>query len=246
MAPKVLCIVHQEQSDPGRVGVLLRQWGYELELRRPPLGDPLPADMNGYAAAIVFGGPMSANDDHLPFIQAETDFVGRVAESGRPFLGICLGAQMLCRALGGRVGPHPDGFHEIGYFRIRPTQAGLGLFEEMQVYQWHGEGFEVPKCCRLLAEGEHFTNQAFRYGDRAYAIQFHPEVTRPMMERWTRRAAHRLVLPGAQARDRQLECWARFDPAVGAWVERFLRKWLGLDCAAATAPRDEVPAPLTA
>ncbi len=125
--PKALLVVHQQHSDPGRIARLLRDRGYEIDLRRVGCGDPLPPTLEAHDAAVVFGGPMSANDCRLlPFIRAELDWLAVPLSENKPFLGICLGAQLLTRHLGGRVGPHPDGWHEIGYFPVRGTPAGRG------------------------------------------------------------------------------------------------------------------------
>ena len=94
MTKQVLIVVHQERSTPGKVGEQLEARGYALDRRCPNLGDPLPADLSPYAATVVFGGPMSANDDHLPGIKAELDWLERTAiPADGPVLGICLGAQ---------------------------------------------------------------------------------------------------------------------------------------------------------
>lgn len=226
MSDKVLLIVHQEHSVPGRVGAVLRDLGYELDLRRPCLGHPLPETLADHAGVVVFGGPMSANDCALPFIKAELDWFEVPLKEQKPILGICLGAQLLARVLGGKVGPHPDGWHEIGYYRLEPTAAGADLFTaDQHVYQWHGEGFDVPPGATLLARGELFENQAFRYGACAYGVQFHPDVTPEMMRNWTRKPAHRMVLPGAQSRDAHLDGARRHDAGVEAWTRRFLHRW---------------------
>ena len=96
----VLIILHQERSSPGRVGHLLLEKGFSLDIRRPVLGDPLPATLEDHAGAVVFGGPMSANDDE-DFIRREIDWLSVPLSENKPFLGICLGAQMLVRHLGG-------------------------------------------------------------------------------------------------------------------------------------------------
>lgn len=228
MREKILLILQQEHSDPGRVVPLLNALGYETDIRRLALGDPLPSLEEGHAGAIVFGGPMSANDDTtIPFIRAELDWIPHWLASNRPYLGICLGAQLLARVLGGKVGPHQAGLHEIGYYRIEPTDAGKAIFgDELYVYHWHGEGIELPASTIHLAQNSTFPVQAFRYGAHAYGLQFHPEVTPAIFDRWTVKAAHRMVLPGAQCRERQVQGMARYDVALGDWLEIFLQRWL--------------------
>ena len=161
--------------------------GYALDRRCPNLGDPLPDKLDDYAAAVVFGGPMSANDDHLDGIKAELDWLERRAlPSGCPMVGICLGAQEIARVLGAKVGPHPDGLVEIGYVDVRPTGACTSFMrDEVVFYQWHSETFEIPDDAVHLAENDPFPGQAFRYQDRVYGIEFHPEMTREMIERWS-------------------------------------------------------------
>ena len=227
MSRRILLIVHQEHSNPGRIRSMAERFGLEPVLCRPACGDCLPVNMDGYAAAVIFGGPMSANDDSaLPFIREEIDWLEVPLRAGTPFLGVCLGAQLLARYLGGCVRPHPDGLHEIGYYPVRATAAGRDLFaREQHFYQWHGEGFSLPAGAKLLARGDLFENQAFRYGN-AYGIQFHPEVTLEMMRDWTAKPVHRMVLPGAQARDRQLSGHGHHDTAVEGWLEEFFAVWL--------------------
>src|SRR6478609_1269990 len=120
----VLIILHQEHSTPGRVGRLLQERGYRLDIRRPRYGDPLPETLAEHAGAIIFGGPMSANDPD-EFVRREIDWIAIPLREQRPFLGICLGAQMLAMQLGAKVAPHPQGVTQIGYYPIRPTPAGL-------------------------------------------------------------------------------------------------------------------------
>jgi len=223
----VLLIVHGAESNPGQVGAALDAKGWKTERCCPRLGDPLPERPGDYAGVVVFGGPMSAYDDYLSFIRAELDWLPRVVDAGVPFLGICLGAQLLARALGARVAPHAEGMHEIGYYPLRPTDAGNGHFPApMRVYHWHGDGFELPEGGVLLAEGDIFPNQAFQYGDSAFAIQFHPEMQEPILRRWMSGAAHKLAYPGAQQPAEQRAGHARHAAAMHAWLDRFLDGWL--------------------
>ena len=104
---KVLIVLHQDHSTPGRIGALLAQRGFALDIRRPSLGEPLPATLADHAGAIVFGGPMSANDE-LEWVRREIDWLAVPLSENKPLLGVCLGAQMLARHLGARVFSYPD------------------------------------------------------------------------------------------------------------------------------------------
>src|SRR5258705_2777139 len=122
----VLIVLHQETSTPGRVGNALRALGHRLDIRRPRFGDSLPETLDGHAGAVIFGGPMSANDCD-DFVRREIDWIAVPLREQRPFLGICLGAQMLAKQLGARVAPHPEGRAQIGYYPICPTAAGRAI-----------------------------------------------------------------------------------------------------------------------
>ncbi|CAL8978984.1 GMP synthase [glutamine-hydrolyzing] [Rhodoplanes serenus] len=227
MPNPVLVVLHQECSTPGRVGQFLQARGIPLDIRRPRYGDRLPETLAEHAGAIVFGGPMSANDPD-DFVKTEIDWLAVPLAEQKPLLGICLGAQMLAKQLGARVAPHPDGHVEVGYYPLRVTLDGRRVCGPWpgHVYQWHREGFELPAGARLLAEGDTFRNQAFRYGPAAYGLQFHPEVTHAMMCRWTTRGHERLSLPGAKPRLAHFADRPVYDGAVRAWLSAFLDAWL--------------------
>jgi GMP synthase (glutamine-hydrolysing) len=226
---KILIVLHQELSSPGKLGQMLRAKGFELDMRRPRFGDPLPETMDGHAGAVIFGGPMSANDPD-DFVRREIDWIGVPLKEGAPFLGICLGAQMLVKQLGGNVTGHCEGCAEVGFYPLHATDAGgrLGTWPGM-VYQWHREGFDLPGGTTLLARGDIFENQAFSAGDAAFGLQFHSELTYAMACRWTVRGAARLDLPRAQGRAQHMEGWFRYDPVVRAWLWDFLDTWLAQD-----------------
>jgi GMP synthase (glutamine-hydrolysing) len=247
LSKRILIVLHQEHSTPGRVGRLLVERGYTLDIRRTPCGCGLPESMDAHDGAVVFGGPMSANDE-ADWCRRQTEWIGTVLASGKPYLGLCLGAQMLARHLGASVAAHPDGHAEIGYFSLRPTPEGEAFARQIgapwpgHVYHWHREGFDVPPGAVSLAEGDTFPNQAFRIGN-AYGLQFHPEVTYAMMCRWTVRGHERLHLPGARQRHEHLEGWFVHDPAVRRWLDAFLDHWLaGGNAAARPAAGHDAPA----
>jgi GMP synthase (glutamine-hydrolysing) len=228
MPAPVLFVLHQEHSTPGRVAHILKSRGYPFDIRRPRLGDPLPDSLEHHAGAVVFGGPNSANDEE-EFIRREIDWLKVPLHEEKPYLGICLGAQILARHLGASVYCHRDGQVEIGYYPLRVTGAARELCAAWpdHVYQWHREGFDLPRGAQLLAEGDAFPVQAFRWGPCAYAVQFHPEVTHAMMCRWTTRGAARMELPGAQKRPAHFEGRALYDLAIRTWLEAFIEQWVG-------------------
>ena len=218
----VLIVLHQETSSPGRVGQQLVRMGFPLDIRRPPLGEALPETLEAHSGAVVFGGPMSANDD-TDHVRIETDWLAVPLAENKPLLGVCLGAQMLVNHLGGRVEAHPDGLVEIGWYRLRPTEEGARLMDwpEM-IYQFHREGFTLPSGAVKLAEAETYENQAFRYGDNAWAVQFHAELTQAMMQRWVTRGAARFTMSGAQTGQEHLQGRLLYDRPVLSWLQRFL------------------------
>ncbi|MFB3777426.1 MAG: type 1 glutamine amidotransferase [Bryobacteraceae bacterium] len=152
--------------------------------------DPAAAIREEAAAGFIFmGGPMSANDD-FPYIRREIDLIERAAAAGKPMLGICLGAQLIAKALGAGVYRNP--VKEIGWYPIRWSQAAsadpllAGLSGADTVFHWHGETFDLPRGSELLASSERCRNQAFRWGGGAHGFQFHLEVTPEMIADWVR------------------------------------------------------------
>jgi GMP synthase (glutamine-hydrolysing) len=225
-APRdVLVVVHRRETNPGNVGRWLRDNGYRLDIRCPRFGDPLPETLENHTGAIVFGGPMSANDGD-DYIRREIDWLAVPLREGKPYFGICLGAQMLAKHLGSTVGFHPEGLVEVGYYPIRPTDAGRALLPwPDHVYHWHCEGFGLPHGAECMATGAAFENQAFRYGN-AYGVQFHPEITLAMIHCWTVAAAHRLAHPGARHRRDHIGGHDVHAAPVKAWLGQFMALWL--------------------
>jgi GMP synthase (glutamine-hydrolysing) len=222
----VLVVLHQEHSTPGRVGRLLEERGHRLDIRRPRFGDPLPSTMAEHAGAVIFGGPMSANDKD-EFIRTEIEWIGVALREKAPLLGICLGAQMLAIQLGAKVDFDPEARAEIGYYPIFATEHGkcIGPLPD-HVYQWHREGCELPAGARLLATSNGaFPVQAFAYGPAAIGVQFHPEITFAQVHRWTGRNNTRMQIPGACEREQHIEGHVMHGHKVRVWLDRFLTRW---------------------
>jgi GMP synthase (glutamine-hydrolysing) len=150
-------------------------------------GAPPPQRIGDAAGLIFMGGPMSANDD-LPYLRAELALIERAAQAGTPVLGVCLGAQLIAKALGARV--YRNRVKEIGWFPVSWTPAAAsdplfaGLSDAETVFHWHSETFDLPPGAELLARSEACSHQAFRVGANVYGLQFHLEVTPEMIADW--------------------------------------------------------------
>ena len=224
----ILVLMHGEASSAGRIGQALHRRGHALDIRKPRFGCALPQTLERHAGVVAFGGPMSCNDPD-DYLKREIGFAGVALREQKPYLGICLGAQMLAKHLGAAVGKHPAGKVEIGYHPIAAEPAGefLGPWPS-KVFQWHREGFQLPSSCAKLAGGAVFENQAFAFGERAIGLQFHPEITYGLVNRWTTVAKDWKDSDGAQAREAQLDSHLVNGRTVAAWFERLLDAWLGV------------------
>jgi GMP synthase (glutamine-hydrolysing) len=162
--PTVLLVLHQEHSTPGRIGIALKAMEVRLDIRRRICGEPLPDRLADHDGVVVFGGPMSAND-RLDWVRREIKWLETPLAEDKPLLGLCLGAQMLARALGARVFSYDDKRSEIGYYPIDPTLIGDRLCPApfpRTVYQWHSDGFDLPQGANSsLLVGLIFPNQAY-------------------------------------------------------------------------------------
>lgn len=189
--PKILVFQHVPHEGLGNFEGVFRQQGLEISLI-PSFDRDLSAiklNETGCGGMVVMGGPMSANDhETLPFIREELRLIEEALEEGVPFLGVCLGAQMLAKVLGSKV--YPGNKKEIGWYPLylqegAPQDLVFKDFpRETLMFQWHGETFNLPKGSKLLASSDLFPHQAFAYEGRAYGLQFHPEITLPMIREW--------------------------------------------------------------
>lgn len=188
---RLLVFQHVPHEILGTLDPLFRSFAFRIRyvnFGRDPEARP---SLEGYQGLVVLGGPMNVDEtDRYPHLAAEVEMVRRAIEGGMPVLGICLGAQIIARALGARVSRSPA--KEIGWYEVTPTEAGrtdpvLGHLRASEtIFQWHGDMFEIPSAAVHLARSRGCPNQAFRWGERVYGLQFHLEVDERMIERWLR------------------------------------------------------------
>ena len=232
---RVLVLQHIACEPPGEFEDVLRERGASIHRVELDEGEPLPGDWQGFDAIVAMGGPMSVNDDaELPWLSAEKRLIGDAVRAGVPYWGACLGVQLLAASLGARVyaGPVP----EVGVLPVTLTAEGRsdpvfrGLPAEFPTLQWHGDTFDLPAGATLLASSPAYPNQAFRFGDRAYGVQFHVEVSEPMAAEWAGVPAYgeyadRVLGPGGidrlmgEFRDHQADMRATARSMFEAWVE---------------------------
>jgi len=193
--PKVLVFQHVPFEPLGTLDPLLKDAGFRIRyvnFGREPESRP---ELARYEALIVLGGPMNSDQiDSFPNLITEVSLIREAAESGMSILGICLGAQLLAKALGGSVSRNM--VREIGWYDVEMTKAGLedpvltSFARRQEVFQWHEDGITLPTGVELLAGSPDSSVQAFRYGEHAYGFQFHLEANRPLIERWLSVPAH--------------------------------------------------------
>ena len=223
---RVIRVIHDDFSDGDRASSVLPERGIELDTVCPRHGERLPAVDDGFDGAIVYGGIESANSTE-DYIRDELDWIERWVATDKPFLGLCLGGQLLAKALGAEVVRHPRGLEEWGFYEVHPTDVGRSFMPETKyMYAAHNEGFEVPGGGELLLTGATFPNQAFRFGANAFGLQFHPECTAGLMRSWLELGRDDLGKPGTHDPERQLADADRYGAAMEDWFDTFLVAWL--------------------
>ena len=230
---RILSLVHGPEVRSELFGDVVRADGHELD-ERSVVDDPAAlSSVDGYDAVLVFGGQMNVDEeDEHPWLRDEDELIRTLVARSVPLLGVCLGGQLLAKAAGAHVGPSPQ--NERGFVRVELTDEAHGdpvfgsLPREFEVFSMHEYAFRVPEGAVELARSS-VCSQAFRLGDCAWGLQFHPEVRLEQIAEWVRLDAD----PNGQAivaelRER-INAWQAFGSAL---CRRFL----------ATAERARTPA----
>jgi GMP synthase (glutamine-hydrolysing) len=231
---RVLALQHVWDDPPAYLTEILREHGIAcdtVEVEKMPVPEPV-----SYQAIILMGGPQHLYaDEHLAYFRQEKALLRQAVAEDIPTLGICLGGQLLASALGAEVRRHH--LAEVGFFHIPLTAAGrqdplfAGLPGQQLAFHWHENVFELPEGAILLASNENAPNQAFRYGPRAYGLQFHIELNTELINIWLRHPVYAQEIistlndEGAPARLAQewTEKAALYQAHTRAMFENFLR-----------------------
>ncbi|OWT80819.1 MULTISPECIES: glutamine amidotransferase [unclassified Achromobacter] len=228
MNKTALAIRHVAFEDLGVLAPLLAERGYAVRYLEAGV-DALNVDtLTQPDLVVVLGGPIGVYEtDIYPFLAAEQEAIAARLRQYKPTLGICLGAQLMARAVGAEV--RSTGRAEIGYAPLALTEAGrssvLGGLGTVPVLHWHGDEFGIPNGATRLAETPGFPNQAFAIGPHILGLQFHLEADDKQIERWLIGHAHELATRGIDPRTIRADA-ATYGPELASAARGVLASWL--------------------
>lgn len=225
---QAVAIRHVHFEDLGTFGPVLEAHGYGIRYVEAGIDDLGAVDTVAPDLLAILGGPLGAyEEDKYPFLVDELALIGRRLASGRAILGLCLGAQLLARAMGADVRPGPA--KEIGWAPIALTEAGkagpLRHLASEPVMHWHGDRFDLPPGAERLASTEICPNQAFAKGPAILGCQFHPEASDMGFERWLVGHANELAAEGLSPNDLRRDA-ALYGPDAATRGRKVIAEWL--------------------
>lgn len=228
MAKKFYVLQHAECETLGIWAEELKRWHSRYEYVKLWDNDRLPSSKETLAA-IILGGPMNVDDhDQYPFLTDEINYIKELVDQDKHVLGVCLGAQLIAKALGGHVSKGPK--TEIGYTNVTLTPHGADnrLFQgfpmTLPVFQWHSQGFTLPTGSELLASSDVYPNQAFAVG-KVWGLQFHAEVTPELADEYARVYAEELALVSGLTRTKLKEQAIAHGRMVALYGRQIIRRF---------------------
>lgn len=215
------------EPDAGRRHLIAR--GHDIRVVEPWRGDTLPALTGNEAGVMIMGGPQMVTDlARLPYLADECRLIERAMAKSVPLVGVCLGSQLIAHVLGASVDFNPEGRMAMGFYPLDVTAAGGDIFDgSLMALSGNQQGWTVPPGATMLAHGDPALtpNQAFRTGDTTIGFQFHPEVTRKILDQWQTEFAAHIGRPGTHSKAEQDAGFARHDAALKRWYSGFLDRW---------------------
>ena len=194
--PKILVCQHVPHQILGTLDPLLKDEGFRIRYANFGRFPNLEPKLTGYNGLVLLGGPMNVDETHKhPHLDYEIKLIEEALKKDIPILGICLGAQLIAKALGAPVSKNHEkeiGWHDVNFTKDAKIDPLFQSFEPCEkLFQWHGYAFETPKSATHLAQSALCPNQAFRYKTKVYGLQFHLEVNKALINRWLTTPLHR-------------------------------------------------------
>ena len=229
----ILILKHIDIEGPGTFGNFLIKRDESFRIIELGAGEKLPSDLKPIKAVVVLGGPMNVDEeDKYPFLKSENEFIKNALKKNIPYLGICLGSQLLAKAAGAKVVKSP--VKEIGWYKVQLTDKGKkdpflkGFKESEMIFHWHEDMFQIPKGAELLATGTGCPHQAVRVGKNAYGIQFHVEITDVSIKEWCEEYCQKNSPERIEKSKELIRGYIRYKEQFNQQAERLYRNFLNI------------------
>ncbi|HFE52234.1 MAG TPA: type 1 glutamine amidotransferase [Bacteroidetes bacterium] len=230
--PHLLVVQHSTPEDLGSFASVLRDANGRATVVHSHEGQALPQSLEEFDAVVLMGGPMGVYEEQrYPFLLSELKLLENAFRVDIPVLGVCLGSQLIARALGAEVKPRAQ--KEIGWYDLRLTEDGKldplfdGFPAQFTGFHWHGDVFDLPKSSVRLASSDLTRTQAFRYGSKVYGLLFHLEMTAEIAAEMARLFHDELLEAGVSEED-VLNGFERHGETLQHLGRTFFSRWLAL------------------
>lgn len=229
----ILILTHTDHCTPGHLAQVLRDQQFDYQVLRVDRDELAGVDLDRPKAVAIMGGAMSVNDP-LPWLTTEVAAIQHFLQRDIPMIGHCLGGQLLAKALGAEV--RAMAFQEVGWQRLQHTEQAANspwlrhVPGEFELFQWHGDTFDLPPGAQHLLSNGWCQNQAFTWGDKVLALQSHPEMTAELVDLWLTEAGYLLDAsqPSQQSIAFMRENLPQRISQLNHVAEGFYRHWLHL------------------